>query len=301
MACTQVPVEVARAIGESMRGRKRTKAEKDKQKAAFEEAVCATRPGGIQGIMIVIMTVMTQHMCLMMWKQRRRLEILGGDRRGVWPAYVISKRDTEEELVRLRKFQKVMQRSLAKQLVSRIQPVVRRPCDVFINHRSIDTKRTVAGLLYDHFIRLNLHPFLDSKNMKPGDKLFQHIDSSIRDCKIGVAVFSPTYCRSYFCLHELALLMECKKKVIPIFCDVKPSELLGLDDGICQAKDLNRFKWAIEEAKYTVGLTFDSSNGNWSDFLRSASDIVVKSLIELEAEGCNRHYPLPTSTTTYLF
>ncbi|XP_042477719.1 TIR-only protein-like [Macadamia integrifolia] len=200
-----------------------------------------------------------------------------------------------------------MQRSVAKQFMlgrkllavsqNRIQPVA-RPCDVFINHRSIDTKRTVAGLLYDHLIRLNLHPFLDSKNMKPGDKLFQHIDSSIRECKIGVAVFSPTYCRSYFCLHELALLMECKKKIIPIFCDVKPSELLSLDDRICPAKDLQRFKSALEEAMYTVGLTFDSCNGDWSDFLRSATDIVVKSMIELEAEGIsNRHCSLPKSTT----
>ncbi|KAJ4948028.1 hypothetical protein NE237_008314 [Protea cynaroides] len=200
-----------------------------------------------------------------------------------------------------------MERALAKHLgrkllVSRslAQPVVARPVDVFINHRSIDTKRTVAGLLYDHFIRLNLHPFLDSKNMKPGDKLFHHIDSSIRACKIGVAVFSPTYCRSYFCLHELALLMECKKKVIPIFCDIKPSELLDLDHRICPAKDLLRFRRALEEAKYTVGLTFDSSHGDWSDFLRSASDIVVKSLIELEAEGSSRSFPLPTSTTSYL-
>ncbi|XP_042519212.1 TIR-only protein-like [Macadamia integrifolia] len=163
-----------------------------------------------------------------------------------------------------------------------------RPCGVFINHRSIDTKRSVSGLLYDYFLRLNLHPFLDSKNMKPGDKLFENIDSAIRSCKIGVAVFSPTYCRSYFCLHELALLMESRKKVVPIFFDVKPSELAVLDDGICPGKDLQRFRWALEEAKYTVGLTFDSSNGDWSELLRNTTEIVVKRLIELEANECKR-------------
>ncbi|KAF8389263.1 hypothetical protein HHK36_025956 [Tetracentron sinense] len=134
--------------------------------------------------------------------------------------------------------------------------------DVFINHRGIDTKRNVVGLLYDNLTRHKLHPFLDSKTMNPGDKLFDNIDSAIRNCKIGVAVFSPRYCESHFCLHELATLMESKKKVIPIFVDIKPSELHVMDfNGRFEVKELQRFRRALKEAKYTVGLTFDSSNG----------------------------------------
>ncbi|KAI3457489.1 hypothetical protein Pfo_014152 [Paulownia fortunei] len=125
------------------------------------------------------------------------------------------------------------------------------PCDVFINHRGTDTKRTVASLLYDHLYQLKLCPFLDNKNMKPGDKLFEKIDAAIKGCKIGVAVFSPRYCESYFCLHELALMMELKKKMIPIFCDVKPSELRVVDDGSMPREEVERFNMALEEAKYT--------------------------------------------------
>lgn len=139
--------------------------------------------------------------------------------------------------------------------------VTNKDCDVFINHRGIDTKRTIATLLYDHLSRLNLKPFLDNKNMKPGDKLFDNIDNAIRNCKVGVTVFSPNYCKSYFCLHELALIMESKKKVIPIFCDIKPSQLRVVNDGNVPAKDLQRFKLAVEEAQSTVGLTFDSLKG----------------------------------------
>ncbi|XP_022753643.1 TMV resistance protein N-like [Durio zibethinus] len=155
--------------------------------------------------------------------------------------------------------------------------------DVFINHRGIDTKRTIATLLYDHLSRLNLQPFLDNKNMKPGDKLFDNIDNAIRNCKVGVTVFSPNYCQSYFCLHELALIMESKKKVIPIFCDIKPSQL-RVENNKVPAKDFQRFKLALEQAKYTVGLTFDSLKGNWSDVVTSASEIVIESLIEMESE-----------------
>ncbi|KAE9452630.1 hypothetical protein C3L33_15468, partial [Rhododendron williamsianum] len=134
-------------------------------------------------------------------------------------------------------------------------------CHVFINYRRVDTNKNVAGLLYDHFSRLNLRPFLDNKSMKPGDKLFEKIHAAIRDCKVGIAVFSPNYCNSYFCLHELCMIIECKKKVIPIFVDVKPSELRVLDNGSCPAKELVRFREAIEEVNNTVGLTFDSTNG----------------------------------------
>ncbi|WCJ32150.1 Toll-Interleukin-Resistance (TIR) domain family protein [Euphorbia peplus] len=163
------------------------------------------------------------------------------------------------------------------------------PCDVFINHRGVDTKRTVSALLYDHLLRLNLRPFLDSKNMKPGDKLFEHINRAISQCKVGVAVLSPTYCESYFCLHELALFMESKKKVIPIFCDIKPSELqINIDRAQCSPKDIQKFNWALEQIKYTVGLTFDSFKGNWSEVVTSATDIVIKSLIEIENEKYSR-------------
>ncbi|GFS34608.1 Toll-Interleukin-Resistance (TIR) domain family protein [Actinidia rufa] len=166
---------------------------------------------------------------------------------------------------------------------------VAQPCDVFINHRGIDTKRTIASLLYDHLTYLNLRPFLDNKTMKPGDKLFDKIDSAIRGCKIGITVFSPNYCDSYFCLHELALITESKKKIIPIFCDVKPSELRVVDNGSVPSKELERFNSALEEAKYTVGLAFDSLKGNWADVVTNAAGIVIDSLIEVEEEERNRH------------
>ncbi|XP_074336398.1 putative 2' cyclic ADP-D-ribose synthase BdTIR [Apium graveolens] len=156
------------------------------------------------------------------------------------------------------------------------------PCDIFISHRGINTKDNVAGLLYDHLSRLGFRPFLDSKNMKPGDKLFDKIDTAIGNCKIRISVLSPRYCDSYFCLHEMSLIMESRKKFIPIFVDVKPSELHVKDNGSCTAENLKRFSWALEEAKYTVGLTFNTSKGNWSKFLMDASDAVMKNLMEVK-------------------
>lgn len=61
--------------------------------------------------------------------------------------------------------------------------------------------------------------------------------------------------------------MESKKRVIPIFWDVKPSQLLVKDNGTCSVEELQRFSLALEEAKYTVGLAFDSSTGYFPVFL----------------------------------
>ncbi|CAA0815952.1 Toll-Interleukin-Resistance (TIR) domain family protein [Striga hermonthica] len=164
--------------------------------------------------------------------------------------------------------------------------VIKKPnsCDVFINHRGTDTKRSFASLLYDHLFHLKIRPFLDNKTMKPGDKLFEKIDTAIRSCKIGVAIFSPRYCESYFCLHELALMTELRKKVIPVFCDVRPAELRVLDNGKMSKEEFERFSLALEEAKYTMGLVFNSQKGNWSDIVRDAADIVIESLEEIHED-----------------
>ncbi|KAE8659718.1 Alpha-galactosidase 2 [Hibiscus syriacus] len=171
---------------------------------------------------------------------------------------------------------------------TRVNATTKTPCDIFINHRGIDTKKKIAGLLDDHFYRMGLRPFLDNRNMQPGDRLYDEINPAIRNCKIGVAVFSPNYCDSHFCLHELALLIENKKRVIPIFCDVKPSQLRVMDYGMSSAKELERFSWALEEAKHTVGLTFDTLTGDWSHFLNTATDAVIKNLAKLEAGNSSK-------------
>jgi len=139
--------------------------------------------------------------------------------------------------------------------------IIRPTSQVFINHRGTDTKKNIAGLLYKDLTSMGVTSFLDSMNMKPGDKLIPNIDKAIFGCKVGVTVFSPNYCDSYYCLHELALLMETKKRVVPILFDVKLSQLMVKDDGTRSQEQLGRYHLALEEAKDIVALPFDSLNG----------------------------------------
>jgi hypothetical protein len=136
------------------------------------------------------------------------------------------------------------------------------PCEVFINHRGSDTKKNIAGLLYDHLSRLGIKPFMDSRNMKPGDKLSYEIKAAIGNCKVAVVLLSRNYCESRHCLSELTLLIESNKRVLPIFWDVKPSELrVNINGSQFSKEEISRFGRALEQVKDTAGLTFNSSKG----------------------------------------
>ena len=140
--------------------------------------------------------------------------------------------------------------------------------DVFINHRGVDTKHNVARLLYDRLLQLSggrVRSFLDNKSMRPGDRLGASIDEGIRQCKVAVAIFSKRYFDSDYCLHELASIVEARKVIVPIFYGIKPSELTLPQDVVdCDAytpRDIERFRLALREAKYTVGLACDPATG----------------------------------------
>ncbi|KAL5198670.1 hypothetical protein ABZP36_002182 [Zizania latifolia] len=162
--------------------------------------------------------------------------------------------------------------------------------DVFINHRGVDTKRTVARLLYDRLVGADggsgIRAFLDNMSMRPGDRLDDQIGAAIRDCAVAVAIFSPHYCDSEYCLRELAMLVESRKTIIPIFYDIKPSDLV-LPQAVVQStthhpRDIERFKFALREAKNTVGLTYDSATGDLAELVSLAAGAVLDQMEKLE-------------------
>ncbi|RLN35502.1 disease resistance-like protein CSA1 [Panicum miliaceum] len=164
-----------------------------------------------------------------------------------------------------------------------------RTYDVFINHRGVDTKHNVARLLYDRLEHLSggrVRSFLDNKSMRPGDRLGESIDEGIRQCKVAVAIFSRRYFDSEFCLHELASIVEARKLLIPIFYGIKPSELI-LPPAVEESKDhtprdIERFRLALQEAKYTVGLTYDPATGDLAELVYTAANAVMDRIQEMD-------------------
>ncbi|CAN6205779.1 unnamed protein product [Urochloa humidicola] len=165
----------------------------------------------------------------------------------------------------------------------------RAPYDVFINHRGVDTKHNVARLLYDRLLQLSggrVHSFLDNKSMRPGDRLEERINEGIGQCRVGVAIFSKHYFDSDFCLHELASLVEARKVIIPIFYGIKPSELIlpqaVVDSNAHAPRDIERFRVALREVKYTVGITYNPATGDLAGLVNTAANAVMERMQETE-------------------
>lgn len=101
--------------------------------------------------------------------------------------------------------------------------------DVFINHRGPDVKRTLATALYHCLTQHDLRVFLDEQELQEGENITPQIESAIRTASVHIAIFSPGYADSRWCLDELVLMLESRSKsrstIIPVFYGVQPSEL----------------------------------------------------------------------------
>jgi hypothetical protein len=105
--------------------------------------------------------------------------------------------------------------------------------DVFINHRGPDVKKTFTIHLYCGISKHGLRVFIDEAKMQPGDSLIPQIQGVVGTALVHVAVFSPRYAQSRWCLDEI-LMLKSGKTSIPVFYNVNPTELrrVGHKDGL---------------------------------------------------------------------
>jgi len=97
--------------------------------------------------------------------------------------------------------------------------------DVFINHRGSDVKNTLASHIYYRLKEQGLRVFLDKHELQKGVKVKPQIEEAIQTAPLHIAVLSPRYAESSWCLNELVLMLESRKRILPVFYGVKPSDL----------------------------------------------------------------------------
>ena len=79
-------------------------------------------------------------------------------------------------------------------------------CEIFINHRGPDVKKTWASHLYRHLFLDGLRPFLDRDELEEGLQFSSQMINIIQNASVHVAIFSPAYADSPWCLHDLILV-----------------------------------------------------------------------------------------------
>ena len=96
--------------------------------------------------------------------------------------------------------------------------------DVFLSLRGEDTRRGFVSHLYKALTQQGIQTFIDD-NLHRRENISEELLKTIENSSASIIVFSKNYASSSWCLDELAKIIECTKKVLPIFYQVDPSEV----------------------------------------------------------------------------
>ncbi|XP_052196688.1 disease resistance protein RPV1-like isoform X3 [Diospyros lotus] len=107
-------------------------------------------------------------------------------------------------------------------------PAFRLKWDVFLSFRGEDTRYGFTTDLYNSLFSNGIRVFLDNEGMDRGDEIAPSLLEAIEDSAAAIAVISPKYASSRWCLEELARICELRKLVLPVFFEVNPSDVRRL-------------------------------------------------------------------------
>ena len=137
--------------------------------------------------------------------------------------------------------------------------------DVFLNHRGPDVKKTFVSYLEKELRQCGREPFLDAESLVQGQPAFESINEALSGVLVHVAIFSPRYAESKYCLNELCDMLASRKPLIPVFYNVEPKNLRWTEKGPFaeafrnhlqnerEQVHVERWKAALEEAAGITG------------------------------------------------
>ncbi|XP_059077147.1 probable disease resistance protein At1g61300 [Cryptomeria japonica] len=120
---------------------------------------------------------------------------------------------------------------IAPQFVSTFAPLQKERWGIFINHRGPDVKDTLARAIYYALQARGFRVFLDSEGLQLGDFFPAEVEEAMRSASLHLAIFSPTYAQSPWCLAELSFMLKSGKPIIPVFYCVRPTDLRWVAQG----------------------------------------------------------------------
>ncbi|GLJ31253.1 hypothetical protein SUGI_0626800 [Cryptomeria japonica] len=135
--------------------------------------------------------------------------------------------------------------------------------DVFINHRGKDTKEHLASSIYDSLENRGFKAFLDKNSIRVGQYVPEAITCALRTVSVHVVILSPNFAESEWCLDELNLIIQSRTPIVPVFWEIRPSEVRMEDRNGVYAKAFRKHKHA---GKFST-----STLEKWKNALRRVS------------------------------
>nr|VDD59379.1 unnamed protein product [Brassica oleracea] len=145
---------------------------------------------------------------------------------------------------------------------------------VFVNFRGEDLRFNFVSHLTDAFERHGITFFIDEHEYrgKNLDNLFVRIE----EARIAIALFSPRYSESRWCLDELVKMKRLADKekltVIPVFYKVK-------------AEDVKHLKGEFGENFFKLAMTHPDCMREWKDALECVCSYMGMSLADKSSEA----------------
>ncbi|XP_057842933.2 disease resistance protein RUN1 isoform X3 [Cryptomeria japonica] len=167
--------------------------------------------------------------------------------------------------------------------------------DVFLSFRGEDT-RGFAVQLHSALVKVGIATFLDSKSLEKGEYISPSLKRGISSSRIGIPIFSKRFADSKWCLKEVGFMEECRKRIIPLFHNVSPSDVHNPDGGI-YAKDfeeheslktfspeeITKLKSALQRIGREPGWSLDQISGE-ETLIKQVREKIVNIL--LSEKGC---------------
>ncbi|KAI3740578.1 hypothetical protein L2E82_31046 [Cichorium intybus] len=172
--------------------------------------------------------------------------------------------------------------------------------DVFLSFRGEDTRNAFTDHLYGALVQAGLRTFRDNDEIERGEELKPEIDKAIKESRASIIVLSENYATSTWCLEELWLILEQRRKsnhyVLPVFYHVDPSDvrkqsepfMIKLNTSPKWTNDnVNRWKAALMNVADLTGLVL---TGPETQLLKDIVDIIYNKL------DCKQVYLPPNLT-----
>ncbi|KAF3968318.1 hypothetical protein CMV_007789 [Castanea mollissima] len=153
--------------------------------------------------------------------------------------------------------------------------------DIFLSFRGEDTRRGFVSHLFEALTRQGIQTFIDD-NLHRGENISEELLKTIENSSLSIIVFSKNYASSSWCLDELAKIIECTKKVLPVFYQVDPSEVRKQKGyfGRVLTKLEKKIKDKTKVQKWRDALTKAANISGWDDKNSCTDSELVEKIVE---------------------
>jgi hypothetical protein len=155
--------------------------------------------------------------------------------------------------------------------------------DVFLSFRGTDTRLNFTDYLYHALVNANITTFLDEQEVETGEELKPELTRAIKSSRASIIVLSKNYASSTWCLDELVLILDKKRKsrkhiVVPIFYHVEPTHV---------RKQESSFGDALLEHKQRMELEKDEEKKRQADRKLESWKEALKEVADLKGKDVN--------------